>query len=227
MAHHFITQSLLKSFESHANAEYALQMQAYMKDNFSFYGINAQPRRALQSPYYSVFKELNKEEAQSVIDELWAQPKRECHMAVLDLAGLIVKKTDVTWLSFWENKILSNSWWDTVDCIAPNFIGPLLINDTALQIKYAYKWMESDNLWLQRTSIVFQLKYKSKTNTELLSEMVLARADSKEFFIKKAGGWALREYGKTNPLWVSEFINMYQDVLSKLTVKEGSRRLFL
>ncbi len=227
MALHTITKSLIKSFEENANAAYALQMQAYMKNNFSFYGINAQPRRALQSHYYHAYKSLPKIEAQRIIDELWAEPKRECHMAVLDFTNLIVKKTDLSWLSYWENKITTNSWWDTVDCIAPNFIGPLLLNDSALQIKYAYKWMDTDHLWLQRSAIIFQLKYKSKTNIELLSEMVLARADSKEFFIKKAGGWALREYGKTNPLWVSEFISAHQDVLSNLTVKEGSRRLFL
>lgn len=226
MALHPITRAVISAFEDNANPEYAKNMQAYMKDNFAFYGINATPRRDLQKPFYTAFKALTDKDAQRVIDELWSQPKRECHMAVLDFAALIVKKTDLTWIPYWQGKITSNSWWDTVDCIAPNFIGPLLINDRNLQIKFAYQWMESDLMWLQRAAIIFQLKYKAKTNKELLSEMVLARADSKEFFIKKAGGWALREYGKTNPLWVSEFINEHRDVLSNLTVKEGSRRLF-
>lgn len=226
MAIHPITRSVILAFEENANADYAKQMQAYMKDNFTFYGINANPRRDLQKPYYAAFKALASHDATRVIDELWAQPKRECHMAVLDFAALIVKKTDLTWLPYWEGKITSNSWWDTVDCIAPNFIGPLLVNNIEMQRKFAYKWMESEYMWLQRAAIIFQLKYKTKTNKELLAEMVLARADSKEFFIKKAGGWALREYGKTNPLWVSEFINEYKDVLSNLTIKEGSRRLF-
>ncbi len=226
MALHSITKSLLKAFEANANPSYALLMQAYMKDNFTFYGINAPPRRALQKPFYKSFSLLDCKELQRVIDELWAQPHRECHMAVLDLSGLIIKKTNLSWLPYWENKITSNSWWDSVDCIAPNFIGPLLIDNTSLQKEYAYKWMESDHLWLQRSAIIFQLKYKAKTNVDLLAEMILARADSKEFFIKKAGGWALREFGKTNPLWVSEFINDHESVLSALTIKEGSRRLF-
>jgi 3-methyladenine DNA glycosylase AlkD len=226
MAIHPITRSLILAFEANANADYAKQMQAYMKDNFAFYGINASPRRDLQKPYYTAFKALSNQDAQRVIDELWAQPKRECHMAVLDFAALIVKKTDLAWMPYWQDKITSNSWWDTVDCIAPNFIGPLLVNNSEMQRKFAYEWMESDHMWLQRSAIIFQLKYKTKTNKELLAEMILARADSKEFFIKKAAGWSLREYGKTNPLWVSEFINEYRDVLSNLTIKEGSRRLF-
>jgi 3-methyladenine DNA glycosylase AlkD len=223
---HPIVSQLIQNFEENANPSYALKMQAYMKDNFIFYGIQATQRRNLQKPFYIAYKALSSKDQQTIINELWAQPYRECHMAVLDFAGLIVKKTDLTWLSFWESKITTNSWWDTVDFIAPTLIGPLLIKDPKLQENYAYKWMESDHLWLQRSAIIFQLKYKSKTNTELLSSMILARADSKEFFIKKAGGWALREYGKTNPLWVSEFLNEYKDLLSNLTVKEGGRRLF-
>ncbi len=223
---HNITTYLLAQFEANKNDEYALAMQAYMKDNFTFYGIQATPRRELQKPCYVDFKSLEKKEQQQIIDELWAQPKRECHMAVLDLAGLIVKKMDSTWLPFWEKKITTNSWWDTVDFIAPNLIGPLLLGNEKKQQDYAYKWMESEHLWLQRSAIIFQLKYKAKTNTKLLSEMILASADDKEFFIRKANGWVLREYGKTNPQWVSNFINEYRHVLSNLTIKEGERRLY-
>ena len=130
-----------------------------------------------------------------------------------------------SWLSFWVNKIQEKSWWDTVDFIASHCIGTILRNKTNNE-NIAWQWTEDKNMWLQRTAIIFQLKYKTKTNADLLFDIITAQAANKEFFIKKACGWALREYSKTNALAVSEFINNNRTILSNLTIKEGERLLF-
>jgi 3-methyladenine DNA glycosylase AlkD len=222
---HEISKNIIHIFEKNGDPKLAPKLEAYMKQKFIYFGIMTTPRRELIQEYHAPYKSLDKKVQQSIFSDLWSQPHRECHHAAMDLAAKIIKKTDLSWLSFWEKHIVLNQWWDSVDFIAPSCIGPLLINDKNLQNEYAYKWIASDNFWLQRTAIIFQLKYKKKTNFDLLSEMILARADSKEFFIRKACGWSLREYGKTNPLAVSEFINQYRAILSPLTVKEGERRL--
>jgi 3-methyladenine DNA glycosylase AlkD len=227
MALHPISKKVIESLEAHANPEYAIKMADYMKNKFSFLGINAPIRRELIKEVNADFKQLSKKEKMTVLDQLWSLPHREYHMTFLDLSAHLKKNLTIDDIGWLESKITSHSWWDSVDFIAPHLLGHILLKHPDLQKDFAYKWMETDHLWLNRTAIIFQLKYKGKTNEELLSDMILAKCDSKEFFIKKAGGWALREYSKTNPQWVSNFLNNYKDVLSPLTQKEGGRRLFL
>lgn len=222
---HDIVKQISVSFGNNAHSENALAMAAYMKNNFPFWGIKTEKRRSLQTPFYAPFKVLDKKEQQAIIKELWSMPEREFHYFAMDLASKIVKKTDQSWLSFWEPMLITNAWWDSVDFIAPSLIGPLLKNDVALQEEYSWKWMESDKLWKQRAALIFQIKYKDKTNAPLLFDLVLSCAASKEFFLRKGSGWALREYGKTSPLEVSQFVNRHKDQLSGLTVREAIRRL--
>jgi 3-methyladenine DNA glycosylase AlkD len=224
--HHDLVTTIQQRFKANADKEIARQQEGYLKNHFSFHGIMTTPRRALIQDLHANFKYFSPLEMQQVFSSLWTLPEREYHHAAMDLMSKQVKKTDIAWLPFWEEKITQNSWWDSVDYIAPSLIGPLLVNDHTLQRQHTEKWLESSHLWLQRTAIIFQLKYKTKTNFTLLCDTILAMADSKEFFIRKASGWALREYGKTNAHAVSTFVNEYRDILSNLTVKEAERRLY-
>ena len=120
----------------------------------------------------------------------------------------ILKRTDpvgqYAYLS--EEMIKQKSWWDSVDHIATWILGPYF-QKYPNQIKdVTFKWNQSENFWLQRSSIMFQKSYRSKTDTKLLTDYILHCAGSKEFFIQKAIGWALREYAKTNPDWVKKFV---------------------
>jgi 3-methyladenine DNA glycosylase AlkD len=119
-----------------------------------------------------------------------------------------------------EKLITTKSWWDSVDAINI-VVGHIAMKYPEVKEGILSKWKKSDNIWLNRVSIVFQLKYKEKTDTEFLSKAILHNSKTDEFFINKAIGWALREYSKTNKEWVRNFIESHE--LSKLSVREGSK----
>jgi 3-methyladenine DNA glycosylase AlkD len=121
--------------------------------------------------------------------------------------------------------ITQKSWWDTVDYLAVNHLGTALQNDKKRQYSYSDQLINSQNVWLRRSAILFQLKYKERTDFDLLQAHILKTISESEFFIRKAAGWALREYSKTNPSAVRQFIQDYQGQLSRLTIREGSKYL--
>jgi len=102
--------------------------------------------------------------------------------------------------------ITTKSWWDTVDYLATNCLGHKLSNNHELAIPTASEWIESENLWVRRSAILFQLKYKEKTDTKLLSYLINRTAHEKDFFIKKAIGWSLRQYARIDPVWVKDLV---------------------
>jgi 3-methyladenine DNA glycosylase AlkD len=133
-----------------------------------------------------------------------------------------MKKAEKERIHLYEWAILERSWWDTVDFISGTLVGWHMRMYPDLILPFTRKWMDSGNIWLQRSSLLFQLKYKKDTDTDLLSSYIQELKDSKEFFIRKAIGWILREYSKTNPSWVEKFINNNPD-LSGLSKREGMK----
>jgi len=122
-----------------------------------------------------------------------------------------------------EHCIVHKSWWDTVDGIASDWLGTYFKQFNEQIILITSSWNKNSNIWLQRSSILFQKSYKKTTDTALLSSHILHLKDSKEFFIRKAIGWALREYSKTNPEWVIQFVT--KNKLSPLSEKEALKRI--
>jgi len=119
--------------------------------------------------------------------------------------------------------ITTKSWWDTVDFIAAKLVGDYFKKYPNQIGKYIQKWINSDNMWLQRTAILFQLKYKNQLDPKLLKYIIQSQLGSNEFFINKAIGWVLREYSKTNPTWVFNFVNTNEKGLSNLSKTEALR----
>ena len=215
--------AVITTFAAHANPENALPMARYMKNHFAFFGIK-KPERVLLSK--KVIRELGilpAEELPKLCQACFQQPQRELQYFVYDLLASRMKELPVNFLDTIEALIQQKSWWDTVDFLAPKIGGKLLLRFPEAIVPRTQPWIESDNIWLQRSAILFQLDYKSKTDAELLFRYIRRRADSKEFFVQKAAGWALREYGKTNPEAVQQFIST--NTLAKLTVREGMKRI--
>ncbi|MEA1962028.1 MAG: DNA alkylation repair protein [Bacillota bacterium] len=154
---------------------------------------------------------------------LWNLPEREFQYLALDYLVLMKKKFQKEEFENLKQLIVSKSWWDTVDLIASNLVATICTTYPELIDTDVLTWADSENLWLRRTAILFQLKYKQATDTELLARIILKNNHSKEFFINKAVGWALREYSKTNREWVKAFIDKL--LLQALSVREGSKYL--
>lgn len=215
-----IFQSIQEWCAQHANPTSASAMKAYMKNHFDFYGINAPSRKVFVS-------KLKKECSKSIIPTLpelsmwlWQDDHRECQYIALDLWAAYIKHYGPDILPTLETMILTKSWWDTVDGIAPALVGNILKRYPETRNAYIYKWAESSNLWLQRSAIIFQLKYGKDTDWDLLCETILLHDQSKEFFVRKAQGWALRQYSRYAPEKVHQFIDANPQ-LSGLTKKEA------
>jgi 3-methyladenine DNA glycosylase AlkD len=214
---------LVKLFEMHANPERAMKMRAYMKDQFDYLGLASPLRKDLAKQFYSEYGYPAAEQLESVVIACWRFPQREYKYFALDLMVRMRKKVGHDAIHLYEELITDGSWWDTIDGIAPSLVGYHLLQYPEERITYINKWIESDNIWLQRSCILFQLKYKLDTDTRLLSSIILKLKDSKEFFIRKAIGWILREYSKTDPGFVVRFIQTNE--LSGLSHREAIKWL--
>ncbi|SNS34353.1 3-methyladenine DNA glycosylase AlkD [Anaerovirgula multivorans] len=213
---------LIDLFYSNRNQKQAEQMSVYMKNKFSFLGISKPKRAELQKEF------IKQQKKQKNIDwnfvfMLWELSEREFQYLALDY--LLALKSYLQKSDMEKIKILitNKAWWDSVDILAGNIVGELCNKYPELIVEYILNWYKSKDIWLVRTAILFQLKYKEKTDTELLGRIINNNNDSKEFFVNKAIGWALREYSKTNKTWVKSFLD--SNSLSRLSVREASKYL--
>lgn len=214
---------IFQEFKNWSNAFLAKKMAAYMKNNFPFLGINAPNRKLLGKEF---LKELSKSKIidWEFVNECFAMPEREFQYLALDYLDLMKKYLQITDIEQLEKLIQTKSWWDSVDGMH-KLVGVLVLKFPIIKDTYIRKWMRSDNIWLVRISINFQLSIREKTDTEILSEAILENIGSKEFFINKAIGWSLRDYSKTNKEWVANFIKEHKQLLNSLSVREGSKYL--
>jgi 3-methyladenine DNA glycosylase AlkD len=208
-------------FEAYRNEREAGPMTKYMKNHFPFLGIKSPIRKELEKVFFKETGILKEPFDQEFILELWEKDEREYQYMALTYIEKSLKKLQKGDLALMERLVLEKSWWDTVDAIAAKAVGKIAEKFPEIIEETIDDWAEHDNLWLRRTAILFQLKYKEITDEERLYRYISSNSDSKEFFIQKAIGWALREYSKTNPSSVKQFIN--ENSLAPLSVREGSK----
>jgi 3-methyladenine DNA glycosylase AlkD len=217
------TKQLVTTFRGYENKELAGPMEAYMRNQFPFLGIKTPERKAIFREFLKQYSQPELEDLPAIVKELWHQPEREFQYIALALLEKQLKNLDPSYLLLLEELIVEKSWWDTVDAIASNFIGKLLLKYPDEIEPYTRKWIMDENIWLNRTSILYQLSYKAKTDEVRLYEYILQHNESEEFFIQKAIGWALREYSKTAPESVVKFIE--KEELKPLSKREGLKYL--
>ncbi len=211
------TGQFRKLLEKNRDAENAVQMKQYMRNQYDFFGIKAPERKNLLRQF--IRDNGYPGDLKTIVREWWEEPERELQHCALELLDRKKKSVGEDFITTYEWIILNKSWWDTVDFIAANLVGyhfktyPHLIPD------YMKRWMESDNIWLQRTCLLFQLKYKEQTDWNLLQSLIYQLNESNEFFIRKAIGWALRQYSKFYPELVVRFVE--QTNLSGLSKTEA------
>ena len=220
--HKYNTQ-IIKDLELLADSERASRMKQYLRNQFEFYGIPSSVQRAKLKPYLLKSSLPPIEDAPQIAKELYELPQRECQHFALEFLNKYTKSAPGEFIAIYEQLICTKSWWDTVDFIASNLVGMHFKRFEDLKNDYVYKWMSSDNFWLHRTSIIFQLKYKHEVDLEILEAAIEKGKGSKEFFIQKAIGWALRQYGKFNPDYVIKYVS--ENVLAPLSKREALKHL--
>lgn len=216
-------KKIISCLYDNGDEEKAIKMASYMKDNFIFLGIPKPKRGELYKDFIKQAKKQNFIDW-DLIFMLWDLPTQEFqYFAIYYLIALKdnLKKEDIDNIKL---LIVSKSWWDTVDTLAGNIMGTICYKYPELIKTHIFPWSESYNIWLVRVAILFQLKYKEKTDAEVLSLIIKKNNNnSKEFFVNKTIGWALREYSKTNKEWVGTFIK--NTSLLSLSIREGSQYL--
>jgi len=214
--------TLQAEFERHTNSQNAAAQKAYMKDHFEFYGITAPQRKEIQKPFLLKEHLPPKKDLEKLVKKLWNKQQREHQMFGQELVLKYRKQLEKEDIDLLEYMVTHKSWWDTVDFIAANIIGAYFELYPELRKKYVKKWLTSDHMWLQRSALLFQLKYKDQLDNELLTYAIRKLLGSKEFFINKAIGWTLRQYSRTNPKWVIDFVRD-TPTLANLSKREALR----
>ena len=213
---------LISDLEKSRNELLAVSMERYMQDKFRFLGVRGATRTEIYKKY---FPEARKSKVidWNFIETCWNKEEREFQYVVvyyLKAMQKFLKREDISRLKY---LVVTKSWWDTVDLLA-KVVGSLVIriegyNQTMLE------WSKDSNIWLRRVAILHQLSFKEKVDEIILDKILVNNLGDSEFFINKAIGWALRDYSKSNPEWVTKFIEKNRENMANLSLREASKYL--
>lgn len=210
-----LVDELQEVYRGHAAPGTAAAMRAYMRDQFDFLGIQSTERRELSRPFLTA--------AQDPIQTAlacWELPEREFQYFACDLLTRHAKTLTVESLPALRTLVTTKPWWDTVDALAANVVGPVVRADQTPMDA----WAADDDLWVVRTALLHQLRYREATDPARLFSYISRHRHHEDFFIRKAIGWALREHAKTDPDAVRAFVAATPD-LSGLSKREALKNI--
>ena len=216
-------ERLRQAFTSAADPDRAAAMAAYMREQFPFLGVPVPVQRRLASEALRDLRTPSEREVIAFTTACWAAPEREFQYAGCDYAARHVGRGGIDLLTHTVGLLTAKSWWDTVDALAANVVGPLVRADP-MRAVVTDGWIDHENHWLVRTAILHQLHAKERTDTQRLFGYCARRAGDREFFVRKAIGWALREYSKTDAGAVRQFVATHPE-LSALSAREALKWL--
>ncbi|HEU4895688.1 MAG TPA: DNA alkylation repair protein [Acidimicrobiia bacterium] len=203
----------------------AAGMQAYMKTDMPFYGVQKPGRAAILREIAKRFSPKAHHEYLDAVDALWRLPHREEKYLAQAVAARFRDFIVPDSLPLYRRFIVEGAWWDFVDETATHMIRELVIEYPAEIWEVVEGWSVDEDMWLRRTAIICQVGAKGRTDHERLFRFCAARAHEREFFIRKAIGWALRDYARTDPEAVARFVTEHREELSPLSVREASKHI--
>lgn len=206
-------------FDASADPVKASGAKAYMRNVSEFYGISSPRRREIMAELKKETGFPNDAEIDLFVRYAWEQPQREWQYAAMEMMAPLTRKGEFKLMDTAEFMIITKSWWDTVDYIASNISGQLYQKNHDKIESRIEGWLQTENHWLWRTALLFQLKYGHKTDQELLFGLCERLSGEQDFFIRKAIGWALRQYSKYQPAAVKKFVETHP--LSGLSRREA------
>jgi len=224
-----LLDAIRSALRAGADAERAVGQQRYMKSPMPFLGLTSPQRHILLRPLLAdpALRIDSRAAWERSIRELWDGAEfREDRYAAL---ALLRHRTYRSWrdpdvMPLVEHIVVTGAWWDYVDEVG-NVVGEVLLLDPEGEGLRMRAWSERDDLWLRRSAILSQLRHKDRTDTDLLEAVIEPNLDDRDFFIRKAIGWALRQYARTDPLWVRAFVDRHGDRLSGLSQREALKHL--
>ncbi len=218
-------QTVEDEFSRHANEKRAAASKAYVRDLFDYYGLTTPERREVQKVFHEEVALPPFDAVPEIVKKLWSKPQRELQYFAMELYEKYKKEFSKKDVTVFEYMIRNKSWWETVDFISPKLIAALHLKNPELQEENCKRWMKSNHLWLMRAAIIHQNLYKKKTHEKLLFSLISDCMDHEDFFIRKAIGWSLRQYARTNPVAVKKFVKANEKALSELSKKEALKHL--
>lgn len=213
-------EAIRRIFFEYGDPDIAQQQMAYMKFHFDFFGMKATTWLPLTKKFHAENGLPKGDDLLEFVRLCFADARREMHYFGIETFQKNLKTQPREAIHFFEELITSNSWWDSVDWLA-KLVGQHFQRFPDLILPTTERWMDSGNMWLQRVCIIFQLFYREKTDTELMFRYIRRVSNSKEFFLQKAAGWALRQHSRTDPALVRQFVETTP--LPPLTRREGLR----
>lgn len=220
-----LAEKVARELRKNADPKKSQPMKKYMRDKFEFFGLSSPLRKSVCKEFLQ--QKLNSEDTRNFVALLWAKPEREFQYFAIDY----LEKHMDTSAEFEANMecmkglITTKSWWDTVDALAYKMVGGLVRQHRDEGKNVMEEWINHENMWLRRTALLHQLSYKQETDEEMLFRFCSLRADEEEFFIRKAIGWALRQYAWTNSSSVKKYLRKHKKELSSLSFKEAAKHL--
>jgi len=203
-------------------------MQAYMKSAMPYWGVQTPVQRDITRRLFTANRLETAEEWREACLTIWrAAEYREERYAAIDLTGFKYYREWQTLdtLPMYEEMIVAGAWWDFVDVIASARLGPLLRQYPGRMRTKMLQWGRSRSIWKRRSAILCQLTFKSETDLDLLYAAIEPSLGSKEFFLQKAIGWALRQYAWSDPREIRRYVRANADRLSALSKREALKNI--
>jgi 3-methyladenine DNA glycosylase AlkD len=230
MVRHELVTEIREVLAAAGDPERARAQQAYMKSAMPFRGIGSPALKAVLRPVLAdpAYRIADREEWEATVRELWdGATHREERYAAITLTGHRAYRgwQDPQALPLYEHLVTTGAWWDLVDPVASDRVGPILLRAPERVTPVVRGWATSDDLWLRRAAILSQLKAGERTDTGLLRACVEPNLDDPSFWIRKAIGWALRQYARTDPTWVRTEVERWGPRLSGLSRREALKHL--
>ncbi|KRF28879.1 DNA alkylation repair protein [Phycicoccus sp. Soil802] len=227
---HPVVSAIRAALAATGDPERAAAQQAYMRSQMPYRGITAPELKTLLRPILAdpAHRIAERGEWERAVRDLWdGATHREERYAATALTG---QRTYRAWqdpdtLRLYEHLVVTGAWWDHVDEVASNRIGPILLSHKEEVTPRVEQWIEHEDLWLRRTSIICQLTFKERTDLGLLRAAIEPNLEDPSFWIRKAIGWALRQYARTDPDWVRATVAEYDGRLSGLSRREALKHL--
>lgn len=208
-----------------ADPEKASGMQAYMKTEMPFYGVQKPGRTKILRHIRTEYVPVTREDYEDLVTALWELPHREEKYLAQAVAGAFRDFIVPGSLPLYRRFIVEGAWWDFVDEAATHLVCPLLIGYPDEIWSEVDSWIDHDDMWLRRAAIICQVGAKEHTDADRLFRYCEKRAHEKEFFIRKAIGWALRDYARTEPEAVARFVSEHREQLSGLSYREATKHI--